>query len=219
MSAGREATQSMPLRGAKDAEPTGMCSQAYPGSKGRRKMEGRQVAVRSSVPYASPPWKRLSSRRCLPIWAPDSRRLGGTFDYAGKARRLSEVETELADPSVWSDSQRAGALGRERASLQSVTQTLDRLAADAGELEELLELALEEQDQATLEDVERRNPEGLRRKWRSWSSAACLAAPGTAPMRFLKSRPDPADTTHRTSPKCCCACTSSSARPTSSTRN
>ena len=89
----------------------------------------------------------------MPIWAPDSRRLGGTFDYAGKARRLSEVETELADPSVWSDTQRAGALGRERASLQSVTQTLDRLAADAGELEELLELALEEQDQATLEDV------------------------------------------------------------------
>ncbi len=89
----------------------------------------------------------------MPISAPDSRRLGGTFDYAGKALRLSEVETELADPSVWSDTQRAGALGRERASLQSVTQTLDRLAADAGELEELLELALEEQDQATLEDV------------------------------------------------------------------
>ena len=85
----------------------------------------------------------------MPGW----RRLGGIFDYAGKARRLSEVEAELADPSVWSDVERAGALGRERAALQSVTQTLDRLAADAGELDELLELALEEQDQATLADV------------------------------------------------------------------
>ena len=99
------------------------------------------------------PWNYHNSSRFLPIWAPVWKRLGGIFDYAGKARRLSEVETELADPSVWSDSQRAGALGRERASLKSVTEVLDRLTSDAAELGELLELALEEQDEATLEDI------------------------------------------------------------------
>ena len=133
--------------------PHGCARRRPPVGKGRASGKRKWLRSAGELPYASRPWKRLSLRRCLPIWAPDSRRLGGTFDYAGKARRLSVVETELADPSVWSDTQRAGALGRERASLQSVTQTLDRLAADAGDLEELLELALEEQDQATLKDV------------------------------------------------------------------
>ncbi len=99
------------------------------------------------------PWKLHNSSRYSPISAPVSKRLGGIFDYAGKARRLGEVEAELADPSVWSDSQRAGALGRERASLQSLTQKLDRLGSDAGDLGELLELALGEQDEATLSDL------------------------------------------------------------------
>lgn len=54
---------------------------------------------------------------------------------------------------MWSDAQRAGALGRERASLRSVTEVLDRLSTEAGDLGELLELALAEQDQATLADV------------------------------------------------------------------
>ncbi len=98
-------------------------------------------------------WNYHNSSRFLPIWAPVWKRLGGIFDYAGKARRLSKVETELADSSVWSDSQRAGALGRERASLKSVTEGLDRLTSNVDELGELLELALEEQDEATLEDI------------------------------------------------------------------
>ena len=89
----------------------------------------------------------------MPIWAPAWRRSGGIFDYAGKIRRLREVETELAEPSVWSNAPRAGELGRERAALQSVTDVLDRLASGAGELGELLEMALEEQDQATLADI------------------------------------------------------------------
>ena len=44
-------------------------------------------------------------------------------------------------------------MGRERASLKSVVEVLDRLAAEAGDLSELLELALAEQDEATLADV------------------------------------------------------------------
>ena len=44
-------------------------------------------------------------------------------------------------------------MGRERASLKSVVEVLDRLAAEAGDLSELLELALDEQDEATLTDV------------------------------------------------------------------
>ena len=101
----------------------------------------------------SSPWKRRNSSPCSPIWALAWKPSGGIFDYAGKLRRLTEVESELSDSSVWSDAQRAGALGRERASLKSVVEVLDRLAAEAGDLSELLELALDEQDEATLTDV------------------------------------------------------------------
>ncbi len=44
-------------------------------------------------------------------------------------------------------------MGRERASLKSVVEVLDRLDAEAGDLSELLELALAEQDEATLADL------------------------------------------------------------------
>ena len=101
----------------------------------------------------SRPWKRCNSSLRSPILPSAWKPYGGIFDYAGKLRRLAEVEAELADSSVWSDTRRAGALGRERASLRSVTEVLDRLTTDAADFEELLELALEEQDEATLSDV------------------------------------------------------------------
>ncbi|MCY4166482.1 MAG: peptide chain release factor 2 [Gammaproteobacteria bacterium] len=89
----------------------------------------------------------------MPTWPCAWKPYGGIFDYAGKRRRLAEVETELADSSIWADAQRAGALGRERASLKSVVEVFDRLAAEAADLSELLDLALAEQDEATLADV------------------------------------------------------------------
>ena len=101
----------------------------------------------------SRPWKRRNSNLHSPILPSAWKPYGGIFDYAGKLRRLAQVEVELADSSVWSDARRAGALGRERASLRSVTEVLDRLATEAADFGELLELALEEQDEATLSDV------------------------------------------------------------------
>ena len=101
------------------------------------------------------PWKRRNSSPPSPISARAWKPYGGIFDYAGKLRRLAEVEAELADSSVWSDAQRAGALGRERASLRSVTEVLERLSAEIGDAGELLELALDENDEATLADLAR----------------------------------------------------------------
>ena len=50
------------------------------------------------------------------MWSP----LGGTFDYAEKKDRLAEVLRELEDPNIWSDPDRAQALGKERAGLETV---------------------------------------------------------------------------------------------------
>jgi peptide chain release factor 2 len=78
---------------------------------------------------------------------------GGIFDYAGKAAKLEEVIAELEDPSIWQDREKSLALGQERAQLEAVVlglQQLDRALSDAAEL---LEMALAEDDEATLDEL------------------------------------------------------------------
>ena len=79
---------------------------------------------------------------------------GGIFDYAVKQDRLKEVELELAEPSVWDDPEKAQALGRERASLEAVVTTIEVLDAGCGDASDLLDLAVEEDDEETAQSVE-----------------------------------------------------------------
>jgi peptide chain release factor 2 len=98
-------------------------------------------------------WNRIKS---LP---PSSRsksvppRCGGIFDYDAKRERLEEVGRELENPAVWSDHERAQNLGRERAELEAVVATLNRVEKSLDEAGELHELAREEADTSTLDDV------------------------------------------------------------------
>jgi peptide chain release factor 2 len=78
---------------------------------------------------------------------------GGIFDYDAKRERLEEVNRELEDPGVWSDPERAQNLGRERAELEAVVATLNRVSKSLDEADELSELAREEDDAGTLADV------------------------------------------------------------------
>ena len=59
----------------------------------------------------------------------------------------------MENPDVWGDSDRAQALGKERASLQAVVGTIDRIHNALNEAQELSSLAEEEQDSDTLADV------------------------------------------------------------------
>ena len=79
---------------------------------------------------------------------------GGIFDYAVKQDRLKEVELELAEPSVWDDPEKAQALGRERASLEAVVSTIEVLDAGCDDASDLLDLAVEEDDEDTAQSVE-----------------------------------------------------------------
>jgi peptide chain release factor 2 len=63
------------------------------------------------------------------------------------------VQRELEDPTVWSKPERAQALGRERAQLEDVVGILDELSRGLKDGSELLELAAEEQDEATLTGI------------------------------------------------------------------
>lgn len=78
---------------------------------------------------------------------------GGIFDYAGKKERLTEVELELAEPSVWDDPERAQDLGRERSSLENVVATLENLEEGLIDSAELLEMSAAEDDAESIESV------------------------------------------------------------------
>ncbi len=79
--------------------------------------------------------------------------LGGIFDYDHKKERLTEVEMELGVPDVWEDPDRAQALGKERASLEIVVKTIDDLDTGVSDCRELLDMAVEEDDEASVADV------------------------------------------------------------------
>ncbi|SES90306.1 peptide chain release factor 2 [Thorsellia anophelis DSM 18579] len=60
---------------------------------------------------------------------------------------------ELESPDVWSDPQRAQALGKERVALEAVVETIIALTQGAEDVQELLTLAVEENDEQTLNET------------------------------------------------------------------
>ncbi|WP_157718505.1 peptide chain release factor 2 [Halopseudomonas litoralis] len=82
-----------------------------------------------------------------------SETIRGYLDYDQKRERLTEVERELEDPSVWNEPERAQNLGRERASLAQIVETLDDMHTGLGDATELLDMAVEEDDESAVADV------------------------------------------------------------------
>ncbi|MGR5293907.1 peptide chain release factor 2 [Vibrio mediterranei] len=80
--------------------------------------------------------------------------LRGYLDYDAKKERLEEVNAELEQPDVWNEPERAQALGKERASLEAVVETIDQLDQGVEDVDGLLELAVEEEDQETFDEIE-----------------------------------------------------------------
>ncbi|MCM0147813.1 peptide chain release factor 2 [Photobacterium galatheae] len=79
--------------------------------------------------------------------------LRGYLDYDAKKERLEEVNAELEQPDVWNEPERAQALGKERAALEAVVETIDQLDQGVEDVEGLLELAVEENDQETFDEI------------------------------------------------------------------
>ena len=67
---------------------------------------------------------------------------------------MEEVDRELEDPTVWENQDRAQALGKERASLESVITLLERIDQSLSEASELAKLAEEEGDKSAFRDTE-----------------------------------------------------------------
>ncbi|HEV7612747.1 MAG TPA: peptide chain release factor 2 [Steroidobacteraceae bacterium] len=67
---------------------------------------------------------------------------------------MQEVERELEQPGIWNNPDRAQELGKERAKLEQVVGGLDRLKLGLSDAAELLELAVEEADAGTTQEIE-----------------------------------------------------------------
>lgn len=80
-------------------------------------------------------------------------RLGGIFDYEVKSERLVEVLRELEDPSVWNKPELAQALGKERGQLETIVNTIIELDSGLQDCEEILEMAVEEKDEETIDSI------------------------------------------------------------------
>lgn len=80
-------------------------------------------------------------------------RCGGIFDYENKKERLEEVNLEMEDPDIWNDQDKAQALSKERASLDHIVSTLDKLKTGITDASEFLQMANDEEDQDSLDEV------------------------------------------------------------------
>ena len=68
--------------------------------------------------------------------------------------RLEEVQGELENPDIWNDPEKAQRLGKERARLETIVNTIVKLDDGLVEARDLLELAGEEDDAETVHVVE-----------------------------------------------------------------
>jgi peptide chain release factor 2 len=101
------------------------------------------------------PWKSTRSAAPSKISPSVPSSSGGFFEYDLKSERLTEVSRELEDPAIWNTPDKAQELGRERARLDQVVNTLDRISGGLKEAGELLDMAVEEDDESTAREVER----------------------------------------------------------------
>jgi peptide chain release factor 2 len=78
---------------------------------------------------------------------------GGIFDFDTRVARLNEVSRLLEDPAVWQDAKRAQELGRERKQLEETVSRMRSAEQGVTDTRDLLELALAEDDESTLEQL------------------------------------------------------------------
>ena len=80
-------------------------------------------------------------------------RSGGIFDFDVKKEQLDEIQRELEQPNVWNDPERAQKLGQDRARLEKIVGTLQAMVKGLVDARELLEMAIEEQDESSIQSV------------------------------------------------------------------
>ncbi|MCJ8313309.1 MAG: peptide chain release factor 2 [Saccharospirillaceae bacterium] len=79
--------------------------------------------------------------------------LRGYLDFDVKKERLTEVQLLLGESAIWDDPEKAQALGQEQSSLELVVQTIENMDTALSDAAELLDMAVEEDDEDSVEEV------------------------------------------------------------------
>lgn len=99
--------------------------------------------------------------------------MGAIFDIHGKKERLNILENLMTREDFWSKTDTPKDLLRERAELSDVIERWSNLGKEIEECEILLELAVEEDDEATIQEVTNRVTQ-LKKKLRGLELARLL---------------------------------------------
>lgn len=75
------------------------------------------------------------------------------FDIAGKEKQLAGLEAQTTDPGFWSDQQKAQGIMRQIGALRDIIAMWDDLNRNAGELADVIDAALAENDESLKEDI------------------------------------------------------------------
>jgi peptide chain release factor 2 len=78
---------------------------------------------------------------------------GGVFDLEGKKAEIVRFEEESARPEIWNNPQAAKKILQQLANLREQVSTWDRLSQDVTDARELLEMALESDDEAIVAEL------------------------------------------------------------------
>ena len=121
------------------------------------------------------------------------------------SERLAELDAQMEAPGFWDDQRAAARLSAEQSRVQRKLDTYQRLADEASELDNMLELVAEDAD------------------WKDELSATLARLNGEVDLLQEEAlftgeydagtggrdacMPAPAAPTARTGPRCCCACT------------
>ena len=96
-------------------------------------------------------WK-IFAPHCAPS-RPPSTICGGVFDLDRLRRRLTELETTLADAALWNDPRQAKRLSQERSQVERELAHWQAIERDHRDLDALIELAEQEQDASLEPDI------------------------------------------------------------------
>jgi peptide chain release factor 2 len=78
---------------------------------------------------------------------------GGVFDWEPALRRLDEFNARVEDPAFWNDAEAAQTLMRQRTTLATQVEAVQRLERELADTLDFAQLADSENDQASLDDA------------------------------------------------------------------
>ena len=83
----------------------------------------------------------------------DFQHSGAIFDLDNKKEQLKELTRQQEDPKIWEDHSLSQKIGKEKRILEDTIQEFEQLNSGIENNKELFDLAIEESDDSTLNDL------------------------------------------------------------------